>query len=684
VSRLSEKVEGVILQNQTSTQTSTKETPSVDNHDAIAEGAAVCNTIALVGHPNVGKSVFFQRLTGQFVTVSNYPGTTVEITRAKARALPGSEVIDTPGVIAFPPITEDERVTARLLLDQPLQAVVQVGDAKNLRRTLLLAIQLAEMGLPYVLALNMMDESKARGVVINHNLLAEHLNCPVIPTTATKGQGIEALVSALKEAKETNFRFKYPTEIEVAVAEVGKRLPAAPLSARALALLWLSGDQVSHEWLEGRMAPEAFAEIKALRESVQMTFVDSLTTVIQRARLDYVDEIASATMFHSENHANGFSTWLSRLTTHSVWGLGILAIVLYGLYWFVGVFGAGLLVDLLEEGLFGVFINPWVIGWVTRLLPVPFLVEFLVGEYGLWTMGITYALALILPIVSTFFLAFGVMEDSGYLPRLAALSNRMFRIMGLNGKAVLPMVLGLGCVTMATLTTRILESKRERLLVILLLALAVPCSAQLGVVMGMLAGISFQAAMIWSVVVLLTLLAVGWLASRILPGERTMLLVDLPPLRWPLASNVIVKTLARLEWYLKEVVPLFLIGAALMFILDKTGLLAWLIRVGEPLMVSWLGLPAQTSAAFVMGFLRRDFGATGLFLMGAQGLLTPVQVVVAMVTITLFVPCIATVLMIARERSWRTAVAMVLVVIPLAFLVGGLLSRALLLVGWSL
>ena len=668
----------------TSIKASTKESHHADHQATTALDALKNNTIALVGHPNVGKSVFFQRLTGQFVTVSNYPGTTVEISRAKARTLPGAEVIDTPGLIAFPPVTEDERVTARLLLDQPLRAVVQVGDAKNLRRTLLLAVQLAEMGLPYVLALNMMDEAKARGVVINHKLLAEHLDCPVIPTTATQGQGIEELVSVLQSARETSFRFKYPTEIEVAIAEVGKRLPPAPLSSWSLALLWLSGDQVSYEWLQARMAPGALAEIKALRESLQMNFVDTIATVIQRARLDYVDEIVSAAMFHAEHQADGFATRLSRLTTHPVWGLGILAVALYGLYWFVGVFGAGVLVDLLEEGLFGELINPWVSGWVESVLPIPFLVDLLVGEYGLWTMGITYALALILPIVTTFFLAFSLLEDSGYLPRLAALSNRMFKIMGLNGKAVLPMVLGLGCVTMATLTTRILESKRERLLVILLLALAVPCSAQLGVVMGMLAGISFQAALIWSVVVLLTLLAVGWLASRVLPGERSMLLVDLPPLRWPQVSNVLVKTLARLEWYLKEVVPLFLIGAALMFTLDKTGILAWLIHAGEPLMVSWLRLPAETSAAFVMGFLRRDFGATGLFLMGAQGMLTGVQVVVAMVTITLFVPCVATVFMIARERGWRTAVAMVVVVVPLAFFVGGLLSRALSLVGWSL
>jgi ferrous iron transport protein B len=259
----------------------------------------------------------------------------------------------------------------------------------------------------------------------------------------------------------------------------------------------------------------------------------------------------------------------------------------------------------------------------------------------------------------------------------------MFTALGMNGKAVLPMVLGLGCVTMAMLTTRVLESKRERLLATLMLALAVPCSAQLGVVMGMLAGVSFSAVLIWSGVVFLVLLAVGWLAARLVPGERTLLLVELPPLRLPQASNVVLKTLARLEWYVKEVMPLFLFGSLLMFTLDKTGLLDGLIRLGEPLVVGWLGLPAQASAAFVMGFLRRDFGATGLFVMEAQGLLSPLQILVSMVTITLFIPCIASVMMIGKERDWKTATSMLVLITPLAIVIGGLLYRALVLVGWG-
>ena len=333
---------------------------------------------------------------------------------------------------------------------------------------------------------------------------------------------------------------------------------ANSIHLRALGLLWLSGDAVVTEWLRLRLNTDQFSRLQARRSAIARGWNRSLAARIQQARLAYVEHLADATLLSAGETSRGWTARLSALTTHPIWGWAFLAVVLYAIYWFVGVFGAGMLVGLLEERLFGQIINPWVIGLVQAIVATPWLEELLVGPYGLWTMGITYALALILPIVTTFFLAFGVLEDSGYLPRLAALSNRLFKTLGLNGKAVLPMVLGLGCVTMAMLTTRVLESKRERLLVTLLLALAVPCSAQLGVVMGMLAGISFGATLIWGGVILLVLLAVGWLAARLTPGERTLLVVELPPLRLPQASNVLIKTLARLEWYIKEVVPLVL------------------------------------------------------------------------------------------------------------------------------
>ena len=643
---------------------------------------AAQGNIVLVGQPNVGKSVLFKELTGHYVTVSNFPGTTVEISRGASSLTPGVGVIDTPGVVSIPAQSEDEAVTTQVLLSESVRTLVQVGDGKSLRRALLLTIQLAEMGLPMVLALNMMDEAKTDGVTIDCELLAESLGIAVQPTVATRGEGVAELVAACDSARPAKRHLEYPQPIEAALKETLPLLPSGNLEPRALGLLWLSDDQTIGDWVAEHVPIPILEQLRALRESLNRRIEKPVSAAIQEARIAQADDLAFAAV-SERAPAPSWSSRLTRLTTHRVWAWPILGLVMFGVYEFVGVFGAGILVGFIEEDIFGSIINPWITDLVNGLVPVAIISDFLVGEFGLWTMGMTYALALIFPIVTTFFIAFSVLEDSGYLSRLTIVSNRLFVTLGLNGKAVLPMVLGLGCVTMATLTTRILDNKRDRMLAILLLALAVPCSAQLGVILGMLGAISFSATLIWGAVLLLVLLVVGGLAARLIPGERSMLLLEMPPLRVPHFANVMVKTLARLEWYLKEVVPLFLLGTALLFVLDITGALPLMISAAEPLVTGWLGLPSAASAAFMLGFLRRDFGATGLFVMQQQHLLTPEQVVVAMVTITLFIPCLASALVIARERGMRTAVALIALIFPLACLIGGVLHRILLVTGWQ-
>lgn len=638
--------------------------------------------IALIGHQNVGKSVIFHHLTGVYVTVANYPGTTVEVARGRSRDLDVT-VVDTPGIVTLPPQTADEWVTARALFGEPLRAIVQVGDGNNLRRTLLLTVQLAELGVPLVLVLNMMDEARARGLSVDTGRLEARLGLPVVAATAIKGEGIGSLREHLGAPRLPGFRLGYPTGIEAAAAEIEACLPDSRLAKRGLAVAFLAGDPSAAEWLASRLGKEALQRLDGFREAAQLSSVEPLSILIQRARLAFAEDTARDVLAESGPGSRQWGARLGHLATHPVWGVPVLLGVLYAVYWFVGQFGASTLVGLMEEDLFGNTLNPWVTGQVQRWSPHPFLTDLLVGEYGLWTVGMTYALALILPIVTTFFFTFGLLEDSGYLSRLVVLSNRLFKALGLNGKAVLPMVLGLGCVTMATLTTRILESRRERLMVTFLLALAVPCSAQLGVVMGMLGRVSLSATLIWAGFVGLVLLAVGWLAARVLPGERTPLLIALAPLRIPVLGNVLTKTFARLEWYLKEVVPLFLLGTFLLFALDRLGALPWLIEAGQPIVKDWLGLPAEASAAFLMGFLRRDFGATGLFALESANLLSPRQAVVGMVTITLFVPCIASIMIIVKEHGGRIATLMLALIFPLAFLIGGLLNRTLLMVGWG-
>jgi ferrous iron transport protein B len=303
--------------------------------------------------------------------------------------------------------------------------------------------------------------------------------------------------------------------------------------------------------------------------------------------------------------------------------------------------------------------------------------DLIVGPFGILTMALTYAFAIVLPVVGTFFIFFGLLEDSGYLPRLAVMINRVFRLMGLNGKAVLPMVLGLGCDTMATLTTRILETKKERVIVTLLLALGVPCSAQLGVIMAMLGALSFSATLIWLGVVGATIFLVGWLSSMLLKGDRSDFLLELPPLRVPKLSNILIKVAARMEWYLKEAVPLFVLGTVVLYLFDATGTLAAFQRAISPVVVGMLNLPVEAANAFLIGFLRRDYGAAGLFVMQRNGQLDPIQTVVSLTVITLFIPCIANFFMMLKERGLKTSLYIAAFIIPYAFGTGWLLSLVL-------
>lgn len=632
---------------------------------------------ALVGNPNVGKSVIFHRLTGTYVNVSNYPGTTVEVARAAARFDQGRQVLDTPGVLMLPSRSDDERATMRALLHEDLCGLIQVADAKHLRRSLHLTLALAEMQLPLTLALNMSDESNARGIGTDCVQLGKALGVEVIPTVATNGSGIDRLRKMAGQARVPTVLIRYPDPIEAAVVGAQQLIDAAiaepPFASRALAVQFLGGDPEVEAWLGARMESR-FRALLEFRDAARPA-KETLATGLARARAHVAETLARATSTHRPATAVQGARRIEAWVLHPLWSIPILLGVLYAVYQFVGRFGAGTLVELTERQLFGGVINPAVTDWVNRIAAWPWLAHLLVGEYGLWTMGMTYAVALILPIVTTFFIAFGLLEDSGYFARLSVLANRLFATIGLNGRAVLPMVLGLGCVTMATVTTRILTTRRERLIATFLMALAIPCSAQLGVVMGMLGGAGFGALLAWACTLILTLLGAGWLAAKLVPGRRIPLVAELPPMRWPVAANVLKKTAGRLNWYLREVIPLFLIGTLLMYTLDVVGILPWIVAKGEPLVTGWLGLPKEASAAFVMGFLRRDFGATGLFVLGSA--LSPRQMVVGVITLTLFVPCIASVMMIVKEQGLRIAVAMIALIVPTAFLVGGVANMTL-------
>jgi ferrous iron transport protein B len=449
---------------------------------------------------------------------------------------------------------------------------------------------------------------------------------------------------------------------------VGKLQGEYGLSKRAVSLLLLQGDEeitaLAREQ-EGR----GFAALQEQVRATQAQYSDPLPYLISKRRQEQARVLVENAVTLPGWHSVSPAERLSRILIHPLTGLPILGLIVYfGLYQFVGRLGAGVLVDWIEKDVFKTLLTPWITHFVQQVLPWPVLQDLFVGEYGMLTLGLRYAIALILPIVSTFFLAFALLEDSGYLPRLALLIDRLFKRIGLTGRAVIPMVLGLGCDTMATLVTRTLPTRRERLIATLLLALAIPCSAQLGVILALLHG--HDAALgIWLGVLIAVFLLVGYLSSRILPGEQPSFYMELPPLRIPQASNVLLKTYTRVQWYFMEIFPLF-IGASVLIWLGRLSGLFELLTRWLVFPVRWLGLPDQAAVAFLFGFFRRDYGTAGLFDLKQAGAFHGDQLVVACVTMTLFLPCIAQFLINVKERGWRVGLGISAFVLGFSFCVG--------------
>ncbi len=629
--------------------------------------------VILVGNPNVGKSVVFGALTGRYVNVSNYPGTTVEITRGEARDRGTTlEVIDTPGVYSLLPMSEDERVTRDILMREPGARVLQVCDAKNMRRSLMITAQLAEMEVPLVLAVNMTDEARERGVMPRLETLEKRLGVPAVATVAVRKKGTDRLLPLLEHPSPSSVRLDYGNGIETAILRMEGILPErTPIGKRALAIMLLCGDDSLAPWLAENVSASRVREMNDIRNRLIEETGEEIVSRVNRARLSWIDRLlVDLGIETSAPSSKKIAQAFGRYAMDPVYGFPILLGVLALAYGFVGVFGAGYLVDLLQKSFFEGWVIPSVAAILDRFIPWAFLRDFLVGPYGMISMALSYAVAIVLPIVGTFFLGFGILEDSGYLPRLAVMVDRVFKKIGCNGKAVLPMILGLGCDTMATLTTRILETRRERVIITLLLALGVPCSAQLGVILGMLSDVGPVATITWVGLMVGVILAVGFLASRVIPGESSDFILEIPPIRWPQVGNLAIKTMARIEWYLREAVPLFLVGTFILFAFDRLG---WLLKIqgaAEPLIVHLLDLPPKATEAFLIGFLRRDYGAAGLYSMAKGGMLTHLQVVVSLVTMTLFMPCLANLLVIVKEHGAKVAIGMSLFIFPFAVLVG--------------
>lgn len=668
---------------------------------------AVARPVLLVGQPNVGKSALFGALTGRHATVSNYPGTTVTVSRGSFEAQPNTrlELVDTPGAYSLMPVTDEERVARNALFQVPAAAVLHVVEAMNLDRALVNTLEMLTAGLPVVLVLNMWDEASKNGVHIDTEKLSERLGCPVVQTVAVSGTGLQelrdAVVSMLDRPRQTDIGEFWVEEFGPVVDELAAVVDGTPelpasMPARITATLALRGsrDITSASGISPEMISAARRQVSA--QVGGLPPVAAILALRQRSTV-VLDGVFSGRTRPSETSRHK----LGMLLAHPLWGMPFLAAVLYfGFYQLVGVYAAGDLVGLLEETVFGEWVMPPITNFVEGVIPWTWLSSLFVGDYGVLTLGITYALALVLPVVGAFFILFSLVEDSGYFPRLALLCDRLFKMVGLNGRAVITMVLGLGCSTMATVTTRTLESRRDRIIATLLLVLTIPCSAQLGLITALLASKSFTL-WVWYVGCLLTMFAlVGFVAARVLPGRNATFHMEIVPLRRPRAGNVLRKTWQRLYWYFREVVPLFVLASVVLWLLDMPSStlfgfvdasqaqaasgLTW-IQLGMEPMMSFIGQPIEAAESFLIGFFRRDFGGAGLYKLAQDGevALSHRQILAGAFTLTLFVPCVATFMMMWKERGARIASSIFLIVTVVALLAGAGLNQVLIGLGWD-
>lgn len=569
--------------------------------------------VLLIGNPNVGKSVIFSRLTGVNVIASNYPGTTVEFTKGYMR-LKGErvEIIDVPGTYTLKPTSRAEEVAVKMLNDALKEnddntIVINIVDATNLERNLNLTLQLIKTGIPLVVCLNFWDETKHTGIQLDVEKLEQILGIPVVPTCGITGEGIKNLVSRLTEAKASPYQYE---------------------------------------------------------EEERWSAIGKIVTEVQEL---------------THRHHTVFER-IGDATIHPLTGIPLAIIILLLAFTIVRYIGESL-IGYLFEPLFENLWAPLMMRLSDLLGSTGFIHDVLIGHLiegeidfvesmGLLTTGLFVPFAMVLPYIVAFYFVLSFLEDSGYLPRLGILLDNLMHKLGIHGLAIIPMLLGIGCNVPGALATRVLETRRERFIAATLMAIAIPCMAQIAMIFGLVGKYGTSALAIVFGTLGIVWLVLGFLLNKILKGETPEIFVEIPPYRFPYFPALLKKLWMRVLWFLREAIPFVLLGVLIINILYALHIIEFIGKLAAPVVTGILGLPQEAVGALVIGFLRKDVAVGMLVPLG----LTMQQMIIASVVLTMYFPCVATFAILVKELGVKDMIKSTVIMIISTLIVGGILN----------
>lgn len=638
-------------------------------------------TIALAGNANVGKSVIFNQLTGVDQIIGNWPGKTVE--RAEGLLLHKGKrirVIDLPGIYSFSTYSMEELVSRDFIALEHPDAVINVVDASALERNLFFTIQLLELAPPLMIVVNQIDLAEKKGITIDTEKLSRLLSVPVVPTVAIKGKGIPVLTNAITGLMQDHPvppALLYGKEIEERIGKIIALLETVttPYPVRWTAIKLLERDPSIVNLVSGQ-DPAIAEKAGLLAGEVESIHGEPVCVVMSAERYQIADRIAEQVMTirppGEGQQKKSLTDKLDSVALHPVLGYLTVIAVIGGLLVWTFLIGAQV------SGFLATFLSQF--EQYEPVITGPLMDILWNGAFTGFVAGVT----LVIPYVLPFYLLLAVMEDSGYLTRISIMLDRGMHKLGLHGKAIIPLILGYGCNVPAIYSCRIMESPKQKFLGAYLVTL-IPCTARTVVILGLVAAfVNIWWALALYAFDILLILVLGRIAFKAVPGESVGLIMEMPDYHVPSVSVVLKQTWARTKSLLWIVFPAYILGSALIQALYAGGILDPVNALLSPVTVLWLGLPAVTGILLIFGIVRKEltiltlaviFGTTNF-----ATILTPVQLIVLALVSMLYIPCLATILVLASEFGWRKALAISATEIIVAIGLGGIAFRVLSLV----